>query len=534
MVDPLSVAAGVAGLLSLAIQLVDIGTKYSSNAPKSQGYDFIFELRALIDVLNRLKEFLEGPNAPPTFDHMSTLLSTNTRCKTKLHEVLLKLQKTTQEPSKMKRAIDRLMWPLAAKEHREVIEDIHRYTEVFNFALTVNGCALLATSTTETATALKDQAQKIEETKVLCMAMPDLLTQFETSLDRISVIQSLIEALPDSTPELALISQGVSELQAAATNQEHRYNEAERKEILTWLSPVTYEAKQRQLFERHQRGTGEWLTSHEVFTSWKDTRGSKLWCSGIPGAGKTSMASLVVNTLRECHGSSIPTTFVYADFKERYQQNQHHLLSAISRQLASQNSAILDEACSRFRKRKEQCQGDEVAPLNFVEHLELLQVASTHIDRIFIIIDAVDEIPSTEETEGTDIRFELLHALTQLECVSLFCTSRSHLEPSDFSVDFATLTIEATDNDLRTFLETKMSLSRRLVSLLQKETSLKEEIIRTITQKASGIFLLARFQIEEVKTAMSIRQVRSILGKLSGKLKDMYVAVRSHPSQPVI
>jgi hypothetical protein len=42
--DPLSVAAGVAGLLSLAIQLVEIGTKYGTSSPKAQGYDFIFEL----------------------------------------------------------------------------------------------------------------------------------------------------------------------------------------------------------------------------------------------------------------------------------------------------------------------------------------------------------------------------------------------------------------------------------------------------------------------------------------------------------
>jgi hypothetical protein len=253
--DPLSVAAGVAGLLSLAIQLVEIGTKYGTSSPKAQGYDFIFELRALIEVLTRLKGFLEGPDAPPTFDHMSTLLSTNTRCKWKLQEVLMELQKTMQETNKLKRAVDRLMWPLTVKDHREAIEDIHRYTEVFNFALTVEGCVLLSTSSTETLNALKEQAQKIEETKVLCMAMPDLVIQIEASLARLSFIQDIVQALPDMSTELASISREVSGLKTAASNLERHYNQAERVAILAWLSPMTFEAKQRKLFERHQKGT---------------------------------------------------------------------------------------------------------------------------------------------------------------------------------------------------------------------------------------------------------------------------------------
>ena len=142
---------------------------------KAQGLDFIVELQALVDVLQRLKDFLQGPGAPSTFDHMSTLLSTRGGCERKLREILLKLGKSVKESNRFKRAIDRLMWPLTVQEHREAMEDIHRYTGIFDFALTIGGCALLAISTSETATALKEQARKIEETKSLCINIPDLL-----------------------------------------------------------------------------------------------------------------------------------------------------------------------------------------------------------------------------------------------------------------------------------------------------------------------------------------------------------------------
>jgi hypothetical protein len=523
--DPLSIAVSVAGLLALTIQLVEVGTKYGNASPKAKGFDLLFELRALTDVLKRLKNFLEGPDAPSTFDQMSTFLSSNTRCQSKLQELLRKLQRTIHEENKVRKAVDRLLWPLAEKEHREAIEDIHRYTQVFNFALTVEGCALLAKSSVETSAALKLQAQKMEETRQLCGAIPDLVAQIDASLNQMAIISSFVQGLPNVSEKLASISHGIAHLKIAADKQESRHGEAERKRILSWLSPLSFEGKQRQLFERRQPGTGEWLVQHETFQKWKASSGSTLWCSGIPGAGKTIMASIVIDTLqKETKGvvDTVPIAFIYADYQSYRQQSSVNLVSAITRQLATQNPAILNAAFSAYQERTAQSQHDEVPNLDMAAHLEILRQGLTHVNRCFVVVDAVDELPDKESTEDSDVRFELLHTLAQLESVSVLCTSRPHVKGSLYFSNLSELTIEAKDADLRIFLEDTIANSRRLGNFFSSDLTLRDEIIVNIIQKAGGMFLMAGLQAEEVKTALTVRQARVVLSKLSGKINDMY------------
>lgn len=171
--DPLSISAGVACLGSLTIQLVQISTKYAANSKARQLYDFIGELNALADVLKRLKEFLDTQLSVSSLNQVSVLIATNTRCKNKLQELLQKLRKTVLETNKVKRAIDTILWPLSEREHRDTVGDIHRYTHIFHFALTIEGCSLLAKSSTEVGDSLKEQSQKLEN--LLLIVPPPLV-----------------------------------------------------------------------------------------------------------------------------------------------------------------------------------------------------------------------------------------------------------------------------------------------------------------------------------------------------------------------
>jgi len=68
-------------------------------------------------------------------------------------------------------------------------------------------------------------------------------------------------------------------------NEERREIEKARKLVLSWLSSLTFEAKQQHLRENYQPGIGRLIESEE-FRKWRFVpKGSTLWCSGIPGAG---------------------------------------------------------------------------------------------------------------------------------------------------------------------------------------------------------------------------------------------------------
>ncbi|KAJ7926779.1 hypothetical protein B0H13DRAFT_2313276 [Mycena leptocephala] len=65
---------------------------------------------------------------------------------------------------------------------------------------------------------------------------------------------------------------------------------AKRDAIIEWLSPLNFFIRQQDISNARHPGTGEWLLDDLKFQDWKSNTGGVLWCSGIPGAGKTVLA----------------------------------------------------------------------------------------------------------------------------------------------------------------------------------------------------------------------------------------------------
>jgi hypothetical protein len=72
----------------------------------------------------------------------------------------------------------------------------------------------------------------------------------------------------------------------------------DRKKILDWLSPMNYAELQSDIFHNRQQGTGEWFLKSPPFIEWLEGKKKTLFCPGIPGAGKTMIASIAVNHLK--------------------------------------------------------------------------------------------------------------------------------------------------------------------------------------------------------------------------------------------
>lgn len=55
----------------------------------------------------------------------------------------------------------------------------------------------------------------------------------------------------------------------------------ESLDIVTWLSPLHFETMQKDIFSRHQEGTGKWMLDSKEFNDWFSGSGRTLWCPGI-------------------------------------------------------------------------------------------------------------------------------------------------------------------------------------------------------------------------------------------------------------
>ena len=138
--DPLSIAAGVAGLINLTLQVTQSIASYGK-AAKREAHDveqLMQELESTLAVLRQLDSFVRSTETTNlTFHHASTLEIALSRC----DKIVLSLQQRLRNLScgKVLRTIERLAWPFSAKEMHESMEGLRRCTSTFQFALTVEG-----------------------------------------------------------------------------------------------------------------------------------------------------------------------------------------------------------------------------------------------------------------------------------------------------------------------------------------------------------------------------------------------------------
>ncbi|KAJ6524823.1 hypothetical protein B0H19DRAFT_1008166, partial [Mycena capillaripes] len=294
----------------------------------------------------------------------------------------------------------------------------------------------------------------------------------------------------------------------------HYHGEAEKREIiLNWLSPINFFLRQADISRVRAKGTGGWLLADPVFKKWESGSGSTLWCRGIPGAGKTILASMVVDHLTATCKSNrdIGVTCMYLNHKEADIQTPSKLLAALWRQL------VLDRDTGTIAEDLyKQHQGKGTAP-TLEEVVKVLSSSLAEFSKVFIIVDAIDEYPETQ-------RWTLLQHMTAMGSnVNLMITSRPHIFPEVFSFPtLETLDIQAASTDIREYINVQIYSSPRLFKHVQNQSNLRDEIHAKIIATVDGMFLLAKLHIESLSTKLSIGAVREALNELPKDLHDSY------------
>ena len=142
MAEALGIASGVAGLVSLTIEVFGISYKYINgvrDAPSS-ARRFLKEIEDLQTVLRRVEHYASNDNQVELFgDTGSCLLSID-----KSNEYIDLLQKVRdklqqrQTSSSFRTSLKALTWPFTEKETLALTESLHRHLEIYNTALAVD------------------------------------------------------------------------------------------------------------------------------------------------------------------------------------------------------------------------------------------------------------------------------------------------------------------------------------------------------------------------------------------------------------
>ncbi|KAL2033449.1 hypothetical protein VTO58DRAFT_104163 [Aureobasidium pullulans] len=306
---------------------------------------------------------------------------------------------------------------------------------------------------------------------------------------------------------------------------EHRDQEQvkAREEVLRWLSPHNFEHKQNETFKTKHQGTGDWLLQTEEFSTWeKATTSQLLWCHGKPGAGKSVLASHVINHLQK--NQTVNQTglcFAYFSFTDPTFHGAAPLTLALLKQLCQQQRSVPD----MLSKAKQEAR--EPASVSSVE--TFIEVAQS-FQQIFVVIDGLDECP--EEQRPAILDFIIAASGVTSFCTKVFVSSRREGDIySHFSfLKKPVIELEAglITPDIMKFVREEVSRRRAVSELHIQEETLLEEVIQRIIEESNGMFLWVRLQLDQLCRASrkgTDYYVKDALSHLPQGLTKMYEGI---------
>ena len=260
--------------------------------------------------------------------------------------------------------------------------------------------------------------------------------------------------------------------------QDNRECHEEHQATVDWLTSIDYAAQQNDFISRRQDGTGQWLLDSDEFLGWLDQKQPTLFCPGIPGAGKTMITSIVVDTLcTRFEDGSVGIAYLYCNFRQQQDQKPAGLLASLLGQLVQGQPSVPNRVKSLYERHK----ANRTRPL-FDELSKVLQSTMASYSRTFIIIDALDECGTSGGGRG-----KFLSEIFKLQAktgASLFATSRFIPDITEEFKGSPWLEIRASGEDVRKYMDGHMSELRPFVS---RRPDLQEEIKTAIIKAVGGM-----------------------------------------------
>ncbi|KAL2802255.1 hypothetical protein BJX63DRAFT_438047 [Aspergillus granulosus] len=356
-------------------------------------------------------------------------------------------------------------------------------------------------------------------TRELLVTIPP--TQVNETPTASDVMKKLTDEITQIGDDLESIHKTVNSLQIA---QDSKY----RRNLLHWLSEDDYTQIRSDILRHRQDGTGEWFMKTTEFINWVEGKPKTLFCPGIPGSGKTMIASIVVEHLKNSfpHRETAVSS-LYCEYKRHETQQSYHLLSSLLGQLAVGQPTIPEPMKELYQKHL----NGEKPWLSWSEIQQAMRCVMKPYSRIFIVIDALDEC------ETDVIRKEILAEVYELQKdfdVRLMATFRPHIT-AEAPENVAYREIRAQAEDIELYLNWKM---RELPSIVKRNSELQYKIKARISTLVDGMFLLARLyihslmdKIREIEIDHALDMMQRGEEGLNHAYSDVLIRIKNQPER---
>ncbi|GKZ39023.1 hypothetical protein AbraIFM66950_011681 [Aspergillus brasiliensis] len=276
-----------------------------------------------------------------------------------------------------------------------------------------------------------------------------------------------------------------------------------RDTVEHWLSALDVKAEHQIHQEKRKRvckDPGRWLLSSPRFKTWAnpDSRqNSLLWLSGIPGAGKSVLASVVIDGLSNIQGATV------AYFYCKYGSDQHNSLESVTRS-AHMNEPLTSSAVSE----------------------RILCTSLRSCTRVFLVLDGLDECGrAARKAIVSRFRRMVLSAVEVGSIRCLFISQEDDAAVEDFQGIQSIKIGKQNSDDISEFASmcqqniiAKFGASHRL-----------SHIGAIILKQSQGMFLFAELFVKYLEQWSRLKGLKKQLRpkNLPAKLDDLYALILS-------
>lgn len=442
MTDPFSIAAGIAGIVSLSGHIFHGINSFRNQAGGAQSAvaELGKQTRNLSGVLQNLSLLAASleDEPKPGGTNVSFRAQQVNACRQTLHRIEARLKKAQNDfatGSKRKAVSRSLKWPFSVEETKSLLDEMAHHQQTLELALSADTMATL----------------------LQCLAKQDAVG------DSVGRLRDAVERRFSIDARVEL----------------HKG----RSKVLSFFLRINPQASFQTCLTLRQPMTGLWLTEgNPVFAGWKDGHNAKLLLSGIPGAGKTVLCGSVIEEVLQESSEHVAVAFFFCDYKNEKSQETINMLSVLAAQLAQQSDEAfeaLEAYYSTLHPEKSLHKEPSVGDL-----MEVVQQMAGIYGKVFIVIDGLDEC-------GANVR-PVLRSLKKLvqtsPSVSMALFSRDEPEVREELADgFEHVEIAAHTEDLELYVRAEMASRSQLGTLAVTNPTLDEEIRQALINGAKGM-----------------------------------------------
>ncbi|KAI1091578.1 ankyrin [Rostrohypoxylon terebratum] len=466
--DPLSISASIAGLIALT-DAVFLGLMKYVRSVKDAAKDIenlAKEINFLGGALHSLSRLAKCFGDEPA-DNRTFRMYHIEACSDILRTMNKKLDKFDSD-----KFLSRARWPFSSTRVNELLAELSQHKVNINLALSANSMDLLLRSLANeeelqrTALDLKANAEKTKE----------IVSRIDRSGEHQKVQRFFLKHNPQQNYEMSL--------------------------------------------KLRQPRTGLWLLRLPSFQTWLSNPDSKLWLSGIPGAGKTVLAGTIIEaSLGQCN-DSVAGAFFFCDYKVDITHSPANILAAIAYQVAIQKEdayKILEKYYRDLHPTYGLEKGYEAAGLERVVR-DMVKL----FDRVFIVVDGIDECGQQVE----DVLERLCTLSEDSDNISMALLSRDeHNIRECLENDFVCEKIAAHTEDITEYVSAQIEKRVRIGKLHIDDLNLKGEIMQGLVDGAAGMFRWVACQLDHLEQCDSDQECRKALKKLPPNLNETYLRI---------